>query len=279
MTFKKTGVELEDAIGVDNAITYNTTGAFTLINLDFSTNFTFRFENPVKNTWTIDRLIGQRNLRERIYVASLISGPSQLYLEQCSILEETIIFNQVIGNSSLFERELRYFDANITLLQEIIGRSLVFTENAIKQQGLRIFLPYMIVGETCPFQIKYETSRDLRIVITDSINMPISRLNIELFYYNLPYGTYISNNISQPLAPLSTNDQGEVIIENVPNGNYTIRILQNQKLVKETFVNSYTDVNFISTDLLHFPLFIIIYSMLFGLITLIGILVYLKYRR
>ena len=269
----------DDFVNPDNSIFHNSSGDITVIYFIFSANFTVRFNNPVGETWAVDRLINQRDIRERIYIPSLIDGPKELYVVNLSIIEDTIILGQVLKNHSLFGRTVNYFDANITLLQDILGRSLVFTQNSIKQQGLRIILPYLVLGETCPFMISYRATRNLRVVITDNIQMPISGLNIELFYFGLPYGTYISNDKIQPMAPISTDGAGEIIVRNVPNGNFTIRILQNQIPIMETIVSSYTDINHVNTTLLHFPLIIIILSIFFGLITLIGLAIYLKFRR
>ena len=106
-----------------------------------------RFINPVSETWAIDRLVSMRNIRERIYFPSLISGPKRIIVNYLMIYEPTITLDQVISNTSLFERDVQYFDLNVSTIEEEFKHSLIFTKNAVKKQGLKIIIPYMIRGE------------------------------------------------------------------------------------------------------------------------------------
>ena len=247
--------------------------------LTFKTNFTLKFENSVDYSWAIDRLMEGRNVRERIYFPSLISGPKHIYLENVTLIESTITINQIISNHSLFNRPVNCFDVIVSITQTSIEHSLIFTENAVKRKGLRITIPYLILGETNPFLLKYDATNDLRIVITDNIRMPLIGYRIELLYFGKVFGTYISNNLTQPMAPAYSNENGEVLIENVPNGNYTIKIYQDNVIVMDALINTFSEVNYVSTNVPYFPLWILIFGSINGALTLIGLIIYFNHKK
>jgi hypothetical protein len=163
--------------------------------------------------------------------------------------------------------------------QETVENSLIFTDNAVKRKGLKITVPYLIVGETNPCTVDYTATSDLYLIITDSIRMPLVGYRVELIYFGKKYGTYISNDLVQPMSKMYSDENGELMIENVPNGNYTVRIYQGNTLITETLVNTFSEVNYIITEVIHFPLWILIFGGISGLLLLIGIVFYLNYKK
>jgi hypothetical protein len=270
---------VNDFLEQDNLINVTISAGAKLFSLTFKTNFTLKFENSVDYSWAIDRLIEGRNVRERIYFPSLISGPKHIYLKSISLIESTITADQVISNSSLFGRTVNYYDVIVSITQETIENSLIFTENAVKRKGLRLTIPYLILGETNPFSLKYDATNDLKIVITDNIRMPLFGYRIELLYFGKVFGTYISNNLTQPMAPAYSNENGEILIENVPNGNYTVKIYQDNVIIKDALINTFSDVNYISTTVPYFPLWIIVFGGINGALILIGLIIYFNNKR
>ncbi len=250
-----------------------------LFSLKFITNFTMMFENSVDFSWAIDRLIGERNIRERIYFPSLISGPKHIFLNDIELIESTIIVDQIISNRSIFERNVNVYDEIISITQETIENSLIFTKNAVKRKGLKLFIPYMIVGEKSPFSLKYSATNDLKIVLTDNIRMPLVGYRVELKYYGKNYGTYISNDFSQPMAYAYSDENGEISIENVPNGNYTVKVYRGTVVITEFQINTFRVVNYLVTNIIHFPLWILIFAGINGILILLGILLYFKNYR
>ncbi len=232
--------------------------------LGFSTNFTIEFVNPLEETWAIDRLIAERNIHERIYFPSLIDGPQHIYLKYISLYEQTIYFDQVIDIYSLFEREILYSELNST-------------ETGL--YGLNTTIPYLILGETCPFTIQYIADQKLKIVITDIIKMPIVGAKIEFYYFGQRYGTYISKDRAQPIPAENTNENGETTLNEIPHGNYTIRIYKNGLFLKESIVSTFKDINYIQTNYPHYPLWILIFSLINGIILLVGLIIYLKSKK
>ncbi|MBY9003739.1 MAG: hypothetical protein KGD73_07180 [Candidatus Lokiarchaeota archaeon] len=273
------GLEFSNYLGGNNIINLTSYAEFKPIQVQFSANFTLRFENPLDYSWGIDRLIENRDIRERIYFPSLISGPDKIILSHITLFENTITLDQVMSNRSIFGRAVSYFDANVSIIQEELQNSLIFTKNSIKKKGIKVVLPYLIKGETNPFILKYKANKDLKLFITDNINMPIPNVKLELYYFGKLYGTYISNDLVQPMAPAFTNENGEIIISNVPNGVYNARVYLEDQLLLEVEVTPFLDVNYITTTIFHFPLVILVFSSIFGLFILIGYIFHLKYRK
>ncbi|KKN00361.1 hypothetical protein LCGC14_1138520 [marine sediment metagenome] len=238
-------------------------GNQSMFSLNFTTVFTIKFINPVGETWAIDRLFAKRNYRERVYFPSIVSGPKHIILKFLSIYEPTIYYEQVISATSLFERDVAFFETNTS----VTGR-----------QGINITIPYLIKGETCPFMIKYETSQILRIVITDNIKMPITGASIEVYYYGQKFGTYVSTNQSQPIGLTKSNENGEILLRYVPHGNYSIKVFFRGYLIKESDASTYKDVNYIYTNIPHFPLLVLIFGIINVCILIIGVFFYLKYK-
>jgi len=268
-----------DFLEPDKKINVTISADAKFFSLKFSVNFTFMFEDSVDFSWAIDRLIGGRNIRERIYFPSLISGPKHIFLKDITLLESTIIVDQIISNSSLFGRNVNVYDEIISITQETIENSLIFTKNAVKRKGLKLSIPYMIVGETNPCSLKYSATNDLKLVITDSIRMPLVRYRIELNYYGKDYGTYISNDFNQPMAYAYSDENGEILIENVPNGNYTVKVFQGTNPITEFQINTFREVNYLITDVFHFPLWILIFGGINGILILLGLILYFNYKK
>jgi len=232
--------------------------------LNFTTLFTFQFIKPLRETWAIDRLVEKRDIRERIYFPSLIQGPQHIYLKNLSFYEPTIYFEQIIKNSSLFNRNSPYFYLNTSLTGKV---------------GILVKVPYLVVGETCPFILKYISTQTLRLVITDNIKMPLVGAYVEIYYYGQKYGTYISTEWVQPIAPGTTNENGQIILNAIPHGNYTIRVYQNGIFLTESTASTYNEFNYIYTSYPHFPLWIIIFGSINGLILIFGVIFYLKNKK
>ncbi|MFX1392019.1 MAG: hypothetical protein ACFFAH_00455 [Promethearchaeota archaeon] len=251
----------------------------TTIDLDFTTYFEIRFIEPVDYTWSIDRLVEDQDIRERIYFPIIISGPRKIYLKYAQILEETVAFDQVISSTSLFKRIVSYEEINVSEFEEEQKNSLIFHQFATKRQGIKIFLPYMIKNEICPFTIKYETTNDLRVVITDNINMPLQNLEVKIYYYGEKFGTYISKEKSQPLGLLLTDENGEILVKDVPNGNYTIQIYQGEEMIKKAEVSAFLEINYVRTPIIHFPLLIVIFGGISAILIGLGLVVYRKRER
>ncbi|MFW9882069.1 MAG: hypothetical protein ACFFG0_54085, partial [Candidatus Thorarchaeota archaeon] len=235
----------------------------SLFSLNFTSIFSLEFISPVAKTWAIDRLLAKINIRERIFILSLVSGPKHIYLEDLSFYEPTIFLlptQEVISSTSLFLRRVISVYMNVT----ITGR-----------EGIKIIAPYLIVGETCPIIIKYYATQTLHVVVTDNIRMPLVGASVELLYNDKLYGTYISSEKVQPISAGSTDENGVIMLYNIPHGNYTIRIYMNGIFLKESKISPETNINYVSTNYPHFPFWIITFAIITGIILMIGVIFYL----
>jgi hypothetical protein len=240
------------------------TPEFSTFSLNFTANYVLKFENPVGEFWAIDRLVDQRSIRERIYLCNLISGPRHLYLKNLIFYESVIQFEEVLDSYSLFDRYIEINELNSSI-------------SGFK--GLNVTIPYLFVGETCPLLIKYITFQRLKVVITDDIKMPLIGAKIEVFHFGVIYGTYISLNRSQPVIPARADENGQIILKNVPRGNYTIRVYWQGRFVKEASISTFNEINYIRTNIPNSALWIIIFGSITGTILIMGVIFYLKYKK
>jgi hypothetical protein len=236
----------------------------SLFSLNFTTPFTLRFEEAVSDTWAIDRLLTGRNVRERTYIVSVISGPDHFFIKDVRFKEHRIFFEDVVGNYSLFERNVVYDESNTTFSDRLT---------------ITVAIPFIIKGEVIPFSIRYLASEQLRIVVTDNIKMPLVGATLEILYEGAVYGTYISNSTSQPLDPGKTDENGEIFINDLPSGNYTIRVFHRGQFLKEVQANTNTGFISIRTNFPHFPLWILIFGLINTIILIFGFLFYRKNQK
>jgi hypothetical protein len=229
--------------------------------LNFTSDFTLRFENPVDKHWAIDRLVAMANIRERIYLPSIVAGPRHIFVRDLSFYDYDIRFEQILSSSSLFQRDFQFFPLN----SSIIGR-----------EGIELIIPYIINSETCPCIVRYTATQTLRMTIVDNIRMPLIGANVEIFYYGKEYGTYISNDKIQPIASSSTNENGEIIVRNVPYGNFTIKVYYNGIFIKEEISSTDKYDFYIYTNYPHIPVWLMIFGGISGILLFIGIIIYLK---
>ncbi len=261
-------VNIDENLKSDKSLQIELSDHFTPDSNTFSLNFTssylIRFEEPLGNLWAIDRLVSQREIRERIYFCNLISGPRHIYLKNVLFYEPSIYFEEVINTYSLFNRDVLFVDANNSISNRL---------------GLNVTIPYLFVGETCPFSIEYFTFQKLKIVITDNIKMPLVGAKIKVFHFGAIYGTYISNKTIQPIIPSKSDENGQIVLYNVPRGNYTISVYWEGRLVKEASISTFNEVNYVYTNIIHTPLWIIIFGGINGMILILGAIFYLKYKK
>lgn len=270
---------ISNYLNMDNSLNVSIVSNLNQVFLNYTANFTIGFNDPIDSSWAIDRLVSQRNIRERIYFPFLTKAPQHHVLSNLYIYEEGITIDQVISNTSLFERNVLVFDINITVVEEDLKYSLIITRNSIKKKGLKIFIPFLIEGECDPFIIRYDANNNLKVIIADNIYMPLSGITVEFYYYGKAFGTYISNEKVIPISPILSDEDGEVILYGAPNGNYTLKLYQDNTLLTEITIDTFTPVNYIATEIVHFPLWIMIFGSINGMLFLVGLIVYYKYKK
>ncbi|MFX1390882.1 MAG: hypothetical protein ACFE9Z_12530 [Promethearchaeota archaeon] len=258
-------VDINNHLNLNKSIDIHLSNNFLLnrswVLMNFTSDFTIRFENPVDKHWAIDRLVAMANIRERIYLPSIVAGPRHIFVRDLSFYDYDIRFELILSTSSLFQRDFEFFPLN----SSIVGR-----------EGIELIIPYIINDETCPSIVKYTATQTLRITIVDNIRMPLIGANVEIFYYGREYGTYISNDKVQPIATSTANENGEIVIRNVPYGNFTMKVYYNGIFIKEEISKTDKYNFYIYTNYPHIPAWLMIFGGTSGILLFIGIIIYLK---
>lgn len=238
----------------------------TLVLLKFTTNFIIGFNNVCYDFWAIDRLIMLDNIRERVYFLEILDGPSGIYLEGIQFIESNVYYSQFRKITTNFERGASVIDLNTT---EGGGLS--------PKPGLNITSSYFIKNEVLAVIVEYQTTEFLSVVVTDHIKVPLSGVILKFYYFNQTYGTYISSVKSQPSPPKITDYAGQVLLYNVPIGIYTVEIYNP---LGHFEMNGTADTsiapNYINTTVIHFPTWIIIFSIIYSIILVLGVWIYIK---
>lgn len=245
------------------------------IDFSFNANFTVKVLDATDQFWCEDRLIRHLNVRERDYKISIINGPPTLFFTQFSINETGIYYPE--------------FTAQGRVVRSALGRSVV-VENMNKStgrkgnityyDGINIDLGsgyYLVTGEVDLITVRYDASRILSMIITDSISTPLSGYKVQVFLAQKPFGSRVSIYDPVPFPTLTTDTNGQVAIHHVPTGNFTVQILDpSGKIIENQTVSSLMTVNSVHTSVVHFPTVILVYSGVFAAILMIGIVIYRK---
>ncbi len=238
----------------------------TLISLKFTTDFIISFNNVCYDFWAIDRLVMLDNIRERIYFLEILDGPSGIYLESIQFIESNVYYSQFRKINTNFERV-----ANVTDLNTTEGGDLS------PRLGLNITSSYFIKNEVLAVIVEYQTTEFLSVVVSDHIKAPLAGMILKFYFFNQTYGTYISSVKSQPIPQKITNYAGQVLLYNIPIGVYTVEVYNSlgQFIMNETADTSIA-INYIDTTVMHFPTWIIIFSIIYSIILLVGVWIYIK---
>ncbi|MEJ2278304.1 MAG: hypothetical protein P8Y70_11245 [Candidatus Lokiarchaeota archaeon] len=238
----------------------------TLFSVNFTAQFEVKFVKPLFKTFGIDRLYNGNDIRERVYFPTIVSGPAHLLVKYVSFLDLDIWYDEVVSTYSQYNRQFSYIDANDSIHTDVT-------------KGIEITLPYLIKGEVCPISIRYKANQNLRIIVRDNINTPVYNVKVRLLYYGREFGTFVSRNWTQPTSPLITDQNGEIILKNVPRGNYSLDVLYNNKIIKTQTVDTTINPNIVPTNIPHFPLIFLIFISISGIIFASGAIVYIFNKR
>jgi len=233
----------------------------------YSANFTVKFEKVLVFPFAVDRLAQFGNVRERSYFVNVTAGPAGLCIENYFFNDTTLSFLDITDNSTYFGRSLLVFWNNLTLNDQSVN------------QGVTLVGGYLAPGETDVLSVTYTASASLSIVVTDQTQTPISGAQVQLFWYNMTYGTYLRRDLNLTMAPKLSDSTGDVSYPSVPAyGNYSIVV----QYLGNTYgpYNVYTNqsVNLVTTMIPHLPVWVISYASFSAVIFVIGYWRYRKFR-
>lgn len=244
----------------------------TLYAINFKTNFTIEFKySNGPNFWSKDSLIQNRDIRRRYYEISVVAGPTIIPVSLFYFNESSIPFDDVLSISSELGRVLSKSNMNYTLTSlGPIGTTFKFE----KPSETNYY--YLVYGETDRISIQYKSKYTLNLVITDKAQIPVRDVQLVIYYQDVLYGTVMSATQTFQIAPQFTDSLGQAVIKEVPYGNFTISVYYFNNFIENVTANSTTALNFLVTQIPHFPIWVIIYASISLVFAISGLKIYKK---
>ena len=242
----------------NNSVRFEVMSNGSQYSLNFNANFTLEFKNKHAGLWARDYLFSGRNIRKRDYELSIVDGPSSMLISNFRFNESDIPFQDFLNMESNFGRPLQEVDTMNKSSNEggEMGVTPYFREDSYNNHY------YLVKGETDTLTITYISDRFLNVLITDNINVPISGVSVKLYYHNVSYGTLMSQDLEYSVATKETDSRGQIHFTEVPYGDLVIEIVHNGKGIQNTTVNAENTINIVQTTIIHFPTWILSYSLI-----------------
>ncbi|MHA1731398.1 MAG: hypothetical protein ACTSU5_05620 [Promethearchaeota archaeon] len=256
----------------DNRIQILVSESKMQFNVTYLANYTLGFVNATpENIWSADRLVSGFNSRERDYIINASSGPAELLLGNIRF-NSTIPHSSVQGYSDAFNRTVSEISINSTTIPNY--------ESPTGGVLAHFILGYMKTGEVDKVTVQYTADSFLNVLIADAISFPLPNVEVVLYINGLRYGSKVSNEEVRPFPSLTTDSQGQVLFENVPNyQNYTVEVFQNGKSHGMYQVSPVKSLNFVVTEIPHFPIWIIVWASISVAVLCVGVVIYRKSQK
>jgi hypothetical protein len=243
--------------------------------INFKTNFTIEFKNPAEpNLWSRESLYQNRDIRKREYELKIVEGPSTIPVSLFYFNESTIPYDDGIILTSELGRPVSNMNMNYTSSAAgPVGTTFQF----VKISETNYY--YLVYGETDRISLYYKSKYTLNLVIADKAQIPIQNVKLVVYYQDVPYGSVITSTEVYQLAPQYTDSLGQVVINEVPYGNFTLGVYYYNNFIQNISASSSISLNFLVTEIPHFPTWIIIYASISLVFVLSGLKIYKKNSR
>jgi hypothetical protein len=258
----------------NNSILINTATNITHYSINFKANFTLSFVNRYWSYWNKDYLYSGRDVRARQYELQCTDGPSSIMISHFKFNESSIPFEDKISLLSTFERPLTSSNMNYSSAARISGTTFTFGTS-----GSTFY--FLVKGEIDIITIRYHSERQLNIIIVDQVSVPVMNAEIRLFYgsSDILFGTIMSKSQNYPIAAKYTDNQGQIILKDLPSGSYKISIYFNGVFVQNSTVSSSDSLSYIETSIPHFPTWTVVFSSLCAVFIISGLKIIKKNKR
>ena len=263
------------------------------MDLHFESNFTVKMLEVIDGFWCEDRLVRGVSTRERDYKITITEGPSDLFLNYFWINETNLLFDDITTGgahlTSALGRTVAIKNMN-TSIPKLDHDPFYYDEEEEEEEiedpieyidgvaFVGVASPdhyYLTKGEVDIITLRYRSLRTLSIVIADKIRTPLEGYRINIYLGNQPYGSKINQFHKYPMATKVTDENGVVAVKWVPIGEFTIEIMdKNGNFIANKTADSDTNINFIVTDIEHFPATILVYSGISVFFILLGMIIY-----
>ena len=123
---------------------------------------------------------------------------------------------------------------------------------------------------------RYKKNRDVPLIMDGGITSAADMIIALTIAEGIMLGGYLNKFYEAEGEKL--NENGEVTIDDVPNGNYTAKIFHVDGEIKlaEAEVSAFLDLNYVKTQIIHFPILILIFGGITGIILILGLKIYRK---
>jgi hypothetical protein len=256
------------------------------ISAHFDADFIVSFIDTVEFNWCEDRLVNGTTTRERDYKITILDGPSELALTNIWLNETQIWFPEVLRTDNVESRLGRGINI-VNMNKSVFSPNTLPLDNLPEEErpvyvdGISIIGVkstnrfYLYKGEVDIITVRYRAIRTLSLVILDSIRTPLPGYQARIYMKNTTYGSRVSLNSPIPYPIREANNNGQIDIRNVPNANFTIEIFDRRgNFVQNLTANSTTPINFLVTNVVHFPTTILVISGVSIAFILIGIIIF-----
>jgi hypothetical protein len=265
--------------------------------LHFDTNFTVQILEAISSYWSEDRLVDSTSVRERDIKLRVSDGPADLILSYIWLNETEVFFDDLVKSSNIrsaLGRPVYAQDMNVSV--ESIYNYDPIEENEEDEEEDEVVVQYtdgtkllglagesryyIATNETDIITIRYSAPRTLSIVVTDNINVPLPDYRVNIYYGEMKYGTKINRFHALPYPTKITNENGQILYDWVPAGNFTLEIMDsNGKFVANKTASSLSSLNFLVTDKTHFPSVILVLGGISTGFILLGVVILKKQNK
>ena len=254
----------------------------TDISATFRTNFTIEVISGGNGSWYQDRLIEGLSIRQRDYKIRVIEGPPTLMLRYFWINETTIPYPDLRGGGFLPKSQLGRPIATRNMNMSTPRNPNVIEDNSTINEtkfvdGISFIggndtvgYYYISKGEVDIISVSYYAKYFLTAIITDKIATPLASYTVIPYYQGVQYGPVMRREGGVGYPNLVTDRNGQISINYVPYGNYSLQIINPLgETVGFYNASSLLPNNVIKSDVEHFPTIQLVFLGI-CVITLIG---------
>ncbi len=238
----------------------------TDISATFRTNFTIEIVSAGNGSFYQDRLIEGLSIRQRDYKIRVIAGSPTLMLRYFWINDTTIPFPDLRGGASLPKSTLGRPIATRNMNLSVPKNPNIIEDNSTSNlteyiDGISfiggndtIGCYYISYGETDIISVTYLAKYFLTAIITDKIATPLMGYRVIAHYQGVQYGPVMKKEGGIGFPELTTDRNGQISINYVPAGNYSLQIINPLgETVGFYNASSLLPNNVVKTDVEHFP--------------------------
>ena len=244
----------------------------TEIEIKFSMNMSVQFTNIYNQLWSQDEFIEGYNKRRRIFDLEITEGPEEYLLENVNFNLTTFNYSNAIPSQMYSDPETGLsIQQNDYQIYDSEKEEFVSIENGttVKVSRLQKSVGISRVG------FNYIAQFGARIRVLDEARNPLIRASVELDYFGKDFGVLMANDGFIAFPSKLSNNLGEVYYNNLPEGNYSLKVLYQGEVVKvQNFTLGETNQisNFdIVTIVPYPPLYLISWIAAFAIITIVGL--------